>query len=89
MTRCPHITQARVCCDPSRPDDSGITWCSDRWDCRHKTDARVLHLQNLETYAKRGDREGWRIYLAQVASAEGTPSADVLRQAFKQSRETK
>jgi hypothetical protein len=26
MTRCLHITRARVCCDPSRPDDSGIIW---------------------------------------------------------------
>lgn len=84
--KCPnYIARSGVCNAPDLREEP-VTWCCNRWDCQTKADARTLHLQNLESYAKRGDREGWRVYMAQVASAEGTPSADVLRQAFIQSR---
>lgn len=89
MTRCLHITRARVCCDPSMPDDSGVTWCSDRATCGHKDDARVLHLANLHRLADGQNRAGWRAYIDGVAGAEGRGSAELLRAEFIASRATK
>ena len=89
MTRCLHITAARVCCDPSRPDDSGITWCSDRADCGHKTDARPRHLDNLHRLADGQNRAGWRAYMDGVEGSEGRGSMETLRAAFITSRTTK
>ena len=89
MTRCPHITRARVCCDPSLPDDSGVTWCSDRATCGFKDDARPLHLLNLQRLADSGNRASWLDYMRGVHGSEGNGSADLLRAEFIASRETK
>ena len=89
MTKCLHITRARVCCDPSLPDDSGVTWCSDRATCGFKDDARPRHLATLNSIAARGDRYGYQVYMARVADAEGLWSAKALKEAFVASRETK
>ena len=86
MTRCLHITRARVCCDPSLPDDSGVTWCSDRARCGVKDDARPRHLATLASIAARGDRYGFQVYMAMVTGAEGFGSAKALKDAFIESR---
>ena len=39
--------------------------------------------------ANGGDRHAYRVYMASVASSEGTQSAEILKQAFIQSREKK
>lgn len=79
MTKCLHITVARVCCDPSRPDDSGVTWCSDRATCGHKDDARPLHVATLLRIPGRQQRAD---YIDTVRSAEGAASAEQLKAAL-------
>lgn len=89
MTRCPHINIARVCCDPARPDNPGITWCSDRATCGIKDDARPRHLDNLHRLADHGNRAGWRAYMDGVEGSEGRGSMEMLLAAFIASRAKK
>lgn len=89
MTKCIHITRARVCASPELAEEPGIVFCTDRATCQFKDEARQRHLATLTSIAARGDRYGYRAYLAQVASAEGAQSAEILKRVFIASRETK
>lgn len=86
MNKCIHLTRARVCTSPDLAEEPGIVFCTDRATCQFKDDARPLHLATLNSIAARGDRYGYRAYLAQVATAEGLSSAKVLKEAFIESR---
>lgn len=91
MTRytCPHyLARSGVCNDPALREEP-VTWCCNRWDCATKAEARPRHIANLMRIANGGYRHAYRVYMAQVASAEGTQSAEILKQAFIQSREAK
>ena len=89
MTRCPHLIQrSGVCNDPALREEP-VTWCCNRPDCEAKNEARPRHLATLNSIAARGDRYGYRVYLAQVATAEGAQSAEILKRVFIASRETK
>lgn len=89
MTKCIHLTRARVCTSPDLAEEPGIVFCTDRATCGFKDDARPRHLATLNSIAARGDRYGYRVYLAQVATAEGLGSAKALKEAFVASREQK
>ena len=89
MTRCPNLIQrSGVCNDPELREEP-VTWCCNRADCETKNEARPRHVANLTSIAARGDQHAYRVYMAQVASAEGTQSAEVLKLAFIKSREAK
>ena len=87
--KCIHlIARSGVCNDPALIEEP-VTWCCNRADCATKADARQRHLETLNSIAARGDRYGYRAYLAQVATAEGLGSAKALKDAFIASRQTK
>ena len=87
--KCHHlITRSGVCNDPTLIEEP-VTWCCNRATCQFKDEARPRHLATLASIAARGDRYGYRVYLAQVASAEGAQSAEILKRVFIASRETK
>lgn len=85
MTRytCPHYLARSGVCNDQALREEPVTWCCNRWDCATKAEARPRHIANG------GDRHAYRVYMASVASAEGAQSAEILKQAFIQSREAK
>ena len=79
---CTHQTGAKSC-GHLLAETGETVWCSAIAECeQHQAKSIPLHVSNLTSLAKRGDRAAWSEYIDTVRSREGERTAQQLRAAF-------